>query len=94
MNPPPTKPPPNTLAVASLVAGVVGYMGLPIVASIAAIICGHLARAEIRKTGEEGDMMAIFGLVLGYSHIAIVCIALTVIVAIYGGIFAFIVSQG
>ena len=92
--PPSAKRPPNTLAVISLLAGIVGYMGLPLVASIAAIVCGHLARAEIRKTGEEGDVMAIIGLVLGYSHIALVCIALTLIVAIYGGIFAFIAAQG
>lgn len=93
MNAPPQEPPTNNLAVASLVAGIVGYTGFPVVASIVAIVCGHLARAEIRKTGEEGDMMAIFGLVLGYSHIAIVCIVLTLFVAIYGGVFAFLASQ-
>jgi hypothetical protein len=54
----------NGLAIASLVCGVstfvVGLSFLP------AIICGHIARRQIRRTGEQGDGLALAGLILGY----------------------------
>jgi hypothetical protein len=57
-------PPTNGLAIGSMVCGVFGV--IPFVAAIPAIIFGHLARAQIRQTGERGDGMAVAGLVLGY----------------------------
>jgi len=39
-------------------------------AAIPAVILGHLARGQIRQTGERGDGMAVAGLVLGYLAIA------------------------
>jgi hypothetical protein len=33
---------------------------------IPAIILGHMARRQIRKSGEQGDGMALAGLILGY----------------------------
>ena len=40
--------PTNTLAVISLIAGIVSWLLLPFVGGLAAIICGHMARGEIR----------------------------------------------
>jgi len=54
-------PPTNGLAIGSMVCGI-----LPMIAAFPAIIFGHLARAQIRQTGERGDSMAVAGLVLGY----------------------------
>jgi hypothetical protein len=34
--------------------------------SLAAVICGHIALSQIKKTGEKGRGLAIGGLVLGY----------------------------
>ena len=60
---PPARPT-NGLAVAALVCGAGAFVtGITF---IPAIICGHLARREIRRTGEQGDGMAIAGLVCGY----------------------------
>jgi hypothetical protein len=60
----PPAPPANGLAIAALVCGVGAFVtGITF---IPAIICGHLARREIRRTGEQGDGMAIAGLVCGY----------------------------
>ena len=60
----PPAPPVNGLAVAALVCGVAAFVtGITF---IPAIICGHLGRREIRRTGERGDGMAIAGLVCGY----------------------------
>lgn len=65
----------SSLAVVSLVFGVLGWCILPFIGPIVAIICGHLARAEIRRAGVdgrmEGDGMAIGGLVLGYLQLAV-----------------------
>ena len=48
----------NTLAIVSLV--------LAFVVSLGAVICGHIALSQIKKTGEQGRGLAIAGLVLGY----------------------------
>lgn len=63
------KPPLNTLAVVSLVTGILGGVVLP-------VILGHLALAQINKTGERGRSAAIIGLVLGYLQIAIFVIVM------------------
>jgi hypothetical protein len=55
----------NGMAVAALVCGL-GQFVAPPFAGIAAIILGHQARRRIRLTGEQGDGMALTGLVLGY----------------------------
>ena len=67
---PPT-PPNNTLAVVSLVLGIVGLVVIPFLGSIGAVITGHMARKQIREGGEGGDGMAVGGLVTGYLGIAI-----------------------
>jgi hypothetical protein len=54
----------NGLAIASLVCGVGTFViGLSF---IPAIICGHIARRQIRQTGEQGGGLALAGLILGY----------------------------
>jgi hypothetical protein len=60
---PPARPT-NGLAIAALVCGIAAFATG--ITCIPAIICGHLARREIRRTGEQGDGMAIAGLVCGY----------------------------
>ncbi|WP_256041409.1 DUF4190 domain-containing protein [Cryobacterium sp. SO1] len=48
----------NVLAIISLVSA--------FFVSLAAVICGHIALSQIKKTGEKGRGLAIAGLVLGY----------------------------
>ncbi|MCW3842092.1 DUF4190 domain-containing protein [Micromonospora yasonensis] len=59
---PPGAPPrprgPNTLAILSLV--------FAFVFAPAGIVLGHLAKRQIRQTGEEGDQLATWGLILSY----------------------------
>ncbi len=59
-------PPTNQMAVIALVLGIVGLVVLPILASIPAIIVGHMARKQIRERGEGGDGMALAGVITGY----------------------------
>lgn len=53
-----TGPRTNTLAIISLV--------LAFFISLGAVICGHIALSQIKKTGENGRGLALAGLVLGY----------------------------
>lgn len=59
----------SVLAIVSLVLGILGIF---FIGSIAAIICGHIARSQIRKSNGEqtGDGLALAGLILGYLSIA------------------------
>ncbi|MCP2040317.1 type II secretory pathway pseudopilin PulG [Neisseria sp. HSC-16F19] len=56
----------SSLALVSLIFGILGWLLLPLVGSLTAVITGHMARADIRRTGKQGDGMAIAGLILGY----------------------------
>jgi hypothetical protein len=69
---PPMMPaqPTSGLAIGSMVCGIAEIFTLGF-AAIPAIILGHIARAQIKRTGERGDGMAIAGLVLGYLSIGI-----------------------
>lgn len=61
----------NALAVVSLIAGICSWTVLPGVAALVAIITGHLARAEIRRSAgeQDGDGMALAGLIMGWLNI-------------------------
>jgi hypothetical protein len=74
----------NSLAIVSLVFGLAAWFALPVVASIVAIITGHLARRQIRdgRGLEDGDGLALGGLVLGYLHLAVVLLTVIVIVGL------------
>lgn len=76
-------PPTNGLAVTSLVFGILGWILLPVLAPAMAVIFGHLARGQIRNTGEGGGGMAVAGLVLGYVNLALGLIAVLVLIVIF-----------
>ena len=61
----PSGPAVSGLAVAALVCGILGFFTAG-VASIAAVICGHLAWRETSSGQNTGHGMTIAGLVLGY----------------------------
>ena len=82
------------MALVSLVAGIASWTVAPMVAAVVAIVCGHMARAQIRQTGEDGDQMAVIGLALGYVHVVVSCAAIALFVAFYVGLFAFLAASG
>ena len=72
-------------AIASLIFGIVAWFGLPIIGALVAVICGHIARAEIRRMPPgtiEGDGMAIAGLILGYLQLVIGLLLLLLFIGI------------
>lgn len=63
----------SSLAVFSLVAGILGIVFLPLFGNIVAIILGHLGLVEIQRSAGKfrGREMAIMGLILGYLGLAL-----------------------
>ncbi|TDC63322.1 DUF4190 domain-containing protein [Actinomadura sp. GC306] len=61
----PVSAPTNGMATASLVCGLIGFVACGLT-SILAIIFGHIAQSQIKRTGEGGHGMAVAGLILGY----------------------------
>ena len=78
----------SALAVVSLVMGIASWTVLPFVASIVAIITGHMARAEIRRRPHEleGDGLAVTGLVLGWVMVGAALAAIVVFILFFGGL--------
>lgn len=85
------EPPNSAMAVASMVLGIVGFVALPLIGSILALIFGYMARNEIRNSQGRvgGQGMATAGIVMGY-----IGIALGVVIAIFViGIIAVVATQ-
>jgi hypothetical protein len=67
--------PTNGLAIASLACGVAQFAFGPL-PTIPAIVLGHMARHQIKRTGEQGAGMALVGLLLGWAAVAIGVLAI------------------
>ena len=80
--------PTSALAIASLISGILGWTLLPWVGSLVAVITGHMARGEIRRSGGslEGDGLAVGGLILGYAMLALSLFGIIVMVVFFGGL--------
>jgi len=79
----------SSLAIASLIAGILGWTLLPLLGSIVAIITGHMARSEIRRAPDrlQGDGLAVGGLVLGYAAVLMGVLAIMIFLLFFGGLF-------
>jgi hypothetical protein len=58
----------NSMAIAAMVLGVAEFFTAGLTA-IPAVICGHIARRQMRQVAQRGDGLATGGLVLGYMAI-------------------------
>jgi len=67
----------STLATIALILGALSWIVIPIIGGIGAIITGHMARKEIRRSGGQisGDGLALAGLVLGYLNVGLAGLA-------------------
>jgi Domain of unknown function (DUF4190) len=83
--PGPMAPPTNGWAIASLVCAITAWFLFPIIGAIAGIICGHVALGEIKRSEGryEGRGMAIAGLVISYTQIALAACLAAIIVAAF-----------
>lgn len=81
----------SSLAVVSLIFGILAFVFLPGIGALVAVICGHSARSEIRRAPPgsiDGDGIALAGLILGWIQIGLVLIALATVVLIIAGALA------
>jgi len=75
--------PSSTLAIVSLVAGLLGFTFVPIAGGIVALITGYMARNETRSNPPKasGDGMATAGIILGWVQLGLfvvgICCAIT-----------------
>ena len=94
----PTPPQPNsTMAIVSLVSGILGWSFIPLLGSLIAIITGHMAKKEIRESAGAlgGDGLATAGLILGYIAIGLtICGCLIAIAAMTLGLIPVFMSTG
>ena len=72
----------NGMAVAAMICGIAQFFGFWLLGTIPAVVLGHIARRQIRQTGEQGDGMALAGLILGYVGLALSVIAVILIVVL------------
>ena len=78
----------NGLAIAALICGVCQVF-FWFLTGVPAIVLGHMARKQIRQTGEAGDGLALAGLILGYIGVALgvlfgIFIVIVVVAAVHG----------
>jgi DUF1707 SHOCT-like domain/Domain of unknown function (DUF4190) len=73
----------NGLAVASLACGLAQFMFGPL-ATIPAIVFGHLARHQIKLTGEQGAGLALAGLILGWAAVILAVLLILGLAAVAG----------
>jgi len=74
----------NGLALASLACGLAQFSFGPAVA-IPAIVFGHVARRQIKRTGEQGAGLALAGLILGWTTMILVIVLIVVSLAMSVG---------
>ena len=86
--------PTSTLATVSLIAGILGFIMLPIIGSIVALWTGYSARKETRAIPPtaSGDGMATAGIVMGWIQIGLVFVGACCFI-LYFGFFAALIGS-
>ncbi|HLU33064.1 MAG TPA: DUF4190 domain-containing protein [Natronosporangium sp.] len=84
--PPPPPPGTNTMAILSLV--------FALLFSPLGIVFGHIAKKQIRESGEEGDGLATAGLVIGYIFTSLYVGTLVLCCGSYVGVLALFGAAG
>jgi glycerol-3-phosphate acyltransferase PlsY len=78
----------NSSAVASLVFGIMSWFLCPLLGGGLAVILGHVAHSQIRRSGEGGGGMATAGLILGYINVAASLLVALFWIVVVGGLSA------
>lgn len=87
-------PPPrqtNGMAIAALVVGLTSLMSCPLIGAVA-IYLGNRARAEIRASGQDGDGLALAGVITGWVAVGIAVATILFFIA-YFAIFGAIIGS-
>jgi hypothetical protein len=68
----------NGLAIASLVTSLISLQ-------LIGIVLGHIALVQIKKTGQAGRGLALAGVIIGYSTVALVLIIAAIAIPVFMG---------
>ncbi len=71
----------NTLAIVAFV--------LVFIAGIGAVICGHIALSQLKRSGESGHGLALAAVILGY-----ISLVLTILIVVGWFVFVFLFGTG
>ena len=75
----------NGFAIASLIVSILSWFGMYTIGGIVAVICGLVARNQIRESSgrQTGDGIAIAGIVIGAVNIILSCIGILCVLVIF-----------
>ena len=76
----------NSLSIASLVSGILAWLLCPFIGGALAVIFGHVARNQIKQSGEAGGGMAIAGIVLGYANLGATVLGIVLWIILFAGV--------
>lgn len=71
----------NTLAIVSLISAIVGFVLIPFVPSIVAVITGHMSLGQIKRTGEQGRGLGLAGTIIGWVGVGLWVLAIIALLA-------------
>lgn len=78
--------PTSTLAMISLISGILGFTFFPVVGGIVALVTGYMARNETRSIPPKasGDGLATAGIVMGWIQVGLLilgtcCVAVSIV---------------
>lgn len=79
----------NAWAIVSLVSSILGWVGLFGLGGIVGVVTGLVARNQIRENAatQTGDGLALAGIILGAINIALTCIGVLCVAAVFFGMF-------
>src|SRR5713101_9386941 len=101
MQQPPASPPPapvytaprarpyNPWAIVSVSFAASTVIGSWCFGGLIAVITGHVARSQIKRSGEAGGNLALVGLIVGYVAIGLTFLFIAVYIALFVFVFAF-----
>jgi len=83
----------NVWAIVSVSFACSTVIGSWILGGIVAVITGHVARQQIKRTGEAGGSLALAGLIAGYVAIGLTLAFLLAYVAFFVFFFGFVATH-
>jgi hypothetical protein len=87
--------PQSTLALISMIAGILGFTLVPTLGSIVALVTGYMARKETRAVPPtaSGDGMATAGIIMGWVGIGLFFVGICCVIAYFVFVAGLIGSQ-
>ena len=77
--------PSSTLAIVSLVSGILGFTFVPLIGAIVALVTGYMARNETRSIPPKasGDGMATAGIIMGWIGIGLTVVGVCCVIVYF-----------